>query len=198
MAMVRRTMGLLAGLAVVLAAGSPGYAQPCGGSSMRALSVSPAMVRASLGLSASLFRNAKVYTYPQILAQTLADKSPDAAEVHTYLRNPVQWQKNMNPSKTFELGLPRSRVILADGTIIRTYVRPLQLPQGWRYHLFMDPPPKGFDQFTLYDPTHLYLIQTPPGSALLQQLFGKVQTVEQGNGAKGVLVAAHPKPPAKR
>src|SRR6516225_4285156 len=134
MAMFWLSIWLLSALALFLGSGSLGHAQAVG---KRPLAFSPASLQANFGLAPGLFKNAKFYSYQQILAQTLADKSPDAAEVHTYLANPVQWQKNLMKSKAYELGLPRSRVILADGSIIRTYLRP-QLPQGWQYHLFTD------------------------------------------------------------
>jgi hypothetical protein len=168
MAKFRLTIWLLSALALVLGFCGPSHAQTS--ITKRPLAFSPFPFQANFGLSPGLFKNAKFFSYQQILAQTLADRSPDAAEVHTYLANPVQWQKNLMKSHTYELGLPRSRVILADGSIIRTYLRP-QIPKSWSYHLFSDPPPKGFVELTLYDPTHLYIIQTPPGSQLLQQLF---------------------------
>jgi hypothetical protein len=166
MAKFRLTIWFCSALVFVLGFGSPSHAQTTGN---RRLVFSIAASQAQFRLPPGLLKNARFYSYQQIRAQTLADKSPDAAEVHTYLANPAQWQKNMMKNKSYELGLPQSRVILADGSIIRTYVRP-QLPQGWRYHLFTDPPPKGFVQLTIYDATHLYEIQTPPGSPLAQQL----------------------------
>jgi hypothetical protein len=178
MAMYRRTVGLLSVLALALGPGGVGQAQTFRNYS-QVLAATQAAARtafqARFGLPPSLFQNARYYSYQQILAQTLADNSPDAAEVHTYLRNPVQWQRNMVQNKAYELGLPQWRIILADGTIIRTYLRP-PLPQGWRYHLFTDPPPKGFFQFWIYDPTHLYQIQTPPGSPLMQQMLARLAT----------------------
>jgi hypothetical protein len=169
MATFRLTIWLPSALALVWGAVSVDDVQAAG---KRPLAFSPASLQAEFGLTPGLFKNAKFYSYQQLLAETLADKSPDAAEVHTYLSNPVQWQKNLMKSKTYELGLPRSRIILADGSIIRTYVRP-QIPQSWQYHLFAGPPPAGFVQLTIYDATHLYMIYTPPGSPLLQQLQGK-------------------------
>jgi hypothetical protein len=173
----RQSFSVFSALALVLGYCGVASAQKCGSSSsVRTLVLTQAPLQASLNLTPAMLQHAKVYSYQQIRAQTLADNSPDAAEVHTYLRNPVQWQKNMNKDKSYELGLPRSRVILADGTIIRTYVRP-QLTQGWQYHLFTDPPPKGFVQFWIYAPGYLYQIQTPPGSPLAQRLQATGQIV---------------------
>jgi hypothetical protein len=175
MAMFRLSVWLLSALALVLGAGGPSHAQTSRSGGKRPLAFSVASLQAELGLAPGLFKNARFYSYQQIRAQTLADHSPGSEEVHTYLSNPVQWQKNMMQNKSYELGLPQSRIILADGSIIRTYVRP-KLPQGWSYHLFTDAPPKGFVVLTIYDPTHLYEIQTPPGSPLLQLLQGKTRT----------------------
>ena len=174
MVTVRRAIGLLSVLALVLGPGSVGQAQTFRNYN-QLLAAAQVSFQARFGLPPSLFQNARYYSYPQILAQTLADKSPDAAEVHTFLRNPIQWQMNMVKTKTYELGLPQSRIVLADGTIIRTYWRP-QLPQGWRYHLFTDPPPRGFFMFTIYDANHLYEIQTPPGSPLMRQMLARLAT----------------------
>lgn len=183
MAICRLTIGLSSALALVLGSGGLGHAQTAS-RGKRTLALITAPSQAQLNLPPSLFKNAKFYSYQQILAQTLADRSPDAAEVHTYLSNPVQWQKNMIKNKQYELGLPQSRVILADGTIIRTYARP-EIPQGWRYHLFTDPPPKNFVQLMIYEPGLLYQIQTPPGSPVLQALSGKLPAAAQANGANG-------------
>jgi hypothetical protein len=181
MAMFRLIVWLLAAL-FVLGSGGLSYAQTNSGKRPKAFS--PALLQTEFGLTPGLFQNAKFYSYQQILAQTLADNSPGAAEVHSYLKNPVQWQKNLMKSHAYELGLPRSRVILADGSIIRTYVRP-QIPKSWSYHLFSDPAPKGFTELTLYDPTHLYIIQAPPGSQLLQQLFGRNPAAPPPQGKGG-------------
>jgi hypothetical protein len=174
MKLFRQTLWLFAALVLVLGSGGLSHAQTRGG--RRPPAVLDVTIPSNFLVPQSVLKGAKVYSYQQILVQTLADKSPDAAEVHTYLANPVQWQKNLSKIKAYELGLPQSRVILADGSIIRTYARP-QIPKGWQYHLFSDPAPRGFMELTIYNPGHLYIIQTPPGSQLLQALQFKSQTI---------------------
>src|SRR5262245_15077376 len=108
---------LLSGLTLLAAFLSPGLAGPPlrapAGQQLYPQANSAAM-QARLGLTPDLLKGARLYFYPEILAQTLADRSPDAQEVHTYLRDPVAWQKNMNKAKAVELGLPEFRLVLAN------------------------------------------------------------------------------------
>jgi hypothetical protein len=129
--------------------------------------------RNPLGLTQDLLVGARLYTFPEILKQTLADRSPDAAEVHTYLRDPVAWQRNMSKNKAYELGLPEFRLVLANGTFIRGWRLPTGVPAGWRYHRFTDFE-KGHTMYTLYSLTYLYEVQVTPGVAL-PGLFGIAQ-----------------------
>ncbi len=102
-------------------------------------------------ISPKLLKGARLVTYPEILKETLADNSPAAQEVHTYLRNPAAWQQNMVKNHQY----------LASGAIIRAWSRPLNSSGVKRYHAFTDIVP-GFKRQLLWDPTHLYEIQTPP------------------------------------
>src|SRR5262249_16221621 len=78
-----------------------------------------AAMQKQFGITPDMLQGARLYTYKEILAQPLADKSPDAAEVHTYLKNPIAWQQGASKKKVWELGLPEFRLVLANGTYIR-------------------------------------------------------------------------------
>jgi hypothetical protein len=141
-----------------------------------------AAMQKQFGITPDMLQGARLYTYKEILAQTLADKSPDAAEVHTYLKNPVAWQQNMRKNKAYELGLPEFRLVLANGTYIRSWRRPV-LPSNWRMHRFTDIH-KGHKMFLVYTPTNLIEFQTPPG-VVLPGFLG----VAQKSGATQVVLA---------
>jgi hypothetical protein len=176
---------LLCGLTLLIAFAEPGLAagprrmpaptRPAVNSQLTLLAL-----QQQLGLPANLLAGARLYLYPEILKQTLADHSPDAAEVHTYLRDPVTWQKNMKKIKAYELGLPEFRLVLANGTFIRGWSRPT-LPAGWRYHRFTDIE-KGHTMMTLFTPTYLYEVQTPKGVAV-PGIFGLAQQAGTGRMA---------------
>jgi hypothetical protein len=161
MALFRLIVFPLAAVALLLGLAAPGHAQPFGN---RRMGSAPLLAR--FPIPPQLLRSVRFVPFQQILAETLADKDPAAAEVHTYLRSPVQWQIDLSKQKAWELGLPLSRVIFPDGTIIRTWLRP-PVPADWRYHRFTDAPAAGWTMITLFDALHLYEIQAPPGSELL-------------------------------
>jgi hypothetical protein len=159
---------LLSGLALLAACAGPTLAGPRVPPRVSTLP-NPA-VRAQLEnlqnalpfrISPRLLKGARLVTYPQILKETLADKSPAAQEVHTYLRDPAAWQRNMIKNHQYELGLPQLRLYLASGAIIRSWNRPLIAQGVQRYHAFTDIQP-GYSRKLIWDPTHLYEIQTPP------------------------------------
>jgi hypothetical protein len=113
-------------------------------------------------IAPNLLQGARLVLFPEILRETLADNSPGSEEVHTYLRDPAAWQRNMVKNGSWELGLPQYRLYLANGTIIRSWLRPPNDNGLLRYHRFTDVQP-GFTMSTTSDPTHIYEIQTPPG-----------------------------------
>jgi hypothetical protein len=159
---------LLCGLTLLAACAGPGLAGPPGGARMNAAAVAAmrqAIVngqRLPFEIAPNLLTGARLVTAPEILRETLADNSPGSQEVHTYLRDPVAWQRNMIKNHEYELGLPQYRLYLANGTIIRSWVRPLNNTGLTRYHRFTDIE-KGYTMTTASDPTHVYEIQTPPG-----------------------------------
>jgi hypothetical protein len=163
----RPSIRLLSGLALLTACADPGLAGPPRGLPRGALpqqAVWPQFVNLQnlpFTIAPNLLRGARLVTYPQILRETLADHGPGSEEVHTYLRDPVAWQRNMIKNHEYELGLPQFRLYLANGAIIRSWVRPVNNQGLKRYHRFTDVQ-RGYTMQTVFDPTHLYEIQTPP------------------------------------
>lgn len=163
----RSFIRLLSGIAVLAACAEPSRAGPIRG--LRGYPVRYPAVRAPFvnvqslpfKIAPNLLQGARMVSFPEILKETQADKSPAAQEVHTYLRDPAAWQRNMIKNHQYELGLPEFRLYLANGTIIRSWSLPASTKGLKRFHRFTDVQP-GYRMQTVFDFTHLYEIQTPP------------------------------------